>query len=877
MKRIVSWLMTVMLLASMIAVGGVTVPAVVIHRDGDVNGDGTVSTYDARLLLVHTLADTPLSDAARQAVDLNGNGEINTTDVRLVMLLAIGGSSEPVSNIDLLAPTVDDWNNPVGFAGKAYCTIEETVNTDGGYSFVNVTESDEGAGGAMLRPYTWPYAACAYDAKILLPSDAVIEYDLTVSSSAANITLFMGGDLPHFDDGANPNYMVLNPFISDNLDPTSGDLLPGTYKGSVPVSSILEAGLVPDECRPSGHLWLSGIKIYVVGYSDSYVTVRKLCASTGYRDEADVELSADPLSIVRSSLVDTAETAGLTSLTGLELYENGARTSAITMNASADNKKIYRTVQEQRVINYADGYRMDIPVDWQPDYSLSALRSRYVSDDTVLTVSKEEESPYANTTEGWNTYLTEWLNKYIGNESFLANNYIRYTRSPLASETTVPNHTVMIYDIAIDWQGNLEMPHYSIAIIRPFYVYNRFYLMVLKSKAPTHSMMDRLLRSFEPVTVQGTAVNTVGQYERRIPSQWNEATKAYYNKLVTQDSTDWGFFSYSMLESTNEDYASRYDQIVSERNRLESAMNFTYDIQPTYTHLSYGSSLNPFPLEMAQELAGGNGFNGKPVLQYTYQYTMTNNQKLDGPTPVFNVLRGDYDAHFRQFARDIKAYGQPVLFRLNNEMNTDWTSYCGLVSLLDPDIFVMGWQHLYDIFEEEGVDNCIWIFNPFTPTYPNCSWGDPLCYMPGADYVQMLGLTDYEMGNESNIPSFQTMYTGVYDINKDYFINLPWIISEFACGAGGEVKMNWSTDVWESTTKGRNQYKQYYWINAMFTCLNNRNNSYYDFCKNIKGAVWFNCNDYTTIDETDYIVNYLKIEDNSSWAINAFKNGFAAR
>ncbi len=874
MKKSMTWMLVLSMLLSMAAIGGWSIPAAVIYRDGDINGDGDITTYDARLLMVYILSGVAMEPAVSAAADLTGEGNVNTSDVRLIMLKALQGTSDVLTAVDMLAPTVDDWNNPVQMAGVAHCAMKETALANGGYTFTNVTERDEGAKGALLNPLSWPFASYAYDAKVLAPSTAVIEFDLTVSSASASMNLFLGGDVPYLDDNANPNYMSLNPFITDNLDASTEDILPGTYSGTISVQDLIDSGAVPDDCRPSGYLWISGIKLFVVGYNDNTVTIRKLKLSAAHLDGVDVDLSTDPLTMVRHSLVDTAETEGLATLTGMELYENGARTTATTMQAaSVDTKKIYQTQYSKRIMNYADGYRIDIPFDWTPDYSLSALRSRYTSDDYVLTVSKEEESPYANTTAGWNTYFTEWLNPYIGNESFLANNYIRYLRTPVESTTMLDGYTVLTYDMAIDWQGNIEMPYYSIAVIRKFQTYNSFYLMVLKSNTPTDGMIDRLIRSFKEIGVVGTATNAQGQYNRIAPSSWNAQTLAYYNKLVEQDSTDWGFFSHSMLEITNENYATRQQEIESEYDRITAAIGTEYDIMPTYTHLSYGSNLNPFPLEMAQQYAGGNGFNGKPVLQFTYQYTMTNNQKLDGPTPVFNVLRGDYDAHFRQLARDIKAYGQPILFRLNNEMNTDWTSYCGLVSLLDPDIFVKGWQHLYDIFEEEGVDNCIWIFNPFTPTYPNCSWGDPLCYMPGEEYVQVLGLTDYEMGNGSSVPYFQEMYTEVYNINKDSFIRYPWIISEFACGAGGEKQFDWDTDTWKNTTLGRNRYVQYYWIQNMFSCLNNR--ASYPFCKNIKGAVWFNCNDYTQIDGTDYIVNYLELDESSTWAFNAFRQGLA--
>ncbi len=876
LRRVTALVLTVMLCLAALPLSTVTAVA---FRRGDVNGDDAVSTYDARLLLSYLVSNHSFTSHQKYAGDANVDGAVNTTDVKKILDVVMNGEQLPdidlgtLSEVNLLPPSADDWITPVEMVSSAWCTVK----TDGGSStqqLINATETDEGVKGSMLNPYTWPYAAYAYDAKYLVPATATIEFDLTVSCSATSIVLYFGGDLPHFDDAAWPGTIKLNSYISGDVDSYSGDLNSGTYKGSIKVSDLIKSGRLEADCYVGELLWLSGIKVYTVGYNNSGVEFRSLKLSGAYRQDADVRLSTDAYEVVRPELVSASETDGLTSLTGLELYQNGDRTTAISMNTYADNKKIYHTQNGKRVINYADGYRIDLPFDFEPDYSLSALRSRYESDNAVLTVSKEEESPYGNTLDGWNTYLTEWLNRYVGDESFLNQNYIRYTREPIVSETMLPGYTVMTYDMAIDWQGNIDMPFYSIAVIRKYYTYDTFYLMVLKSKAPTDGEIDRLIRSFCEVTAKGTAVNSQGQYERIVPERWSEETKAYYNKLVTQNTTDWGFFSASMLEAGNENYAAQEEKIASEYDRISSTIGREYGIMPTYTHLAYGSYLNPFPLEMAQKFAGGNGFNGKPVLQFTYQYTLTNNQALDGPTPVFNVLRGDYDSHFRQLARDIKRYGKPVLFRLNNEMNTDWTSYCGLVSLLDPDIFVLGWQHLYDIFEQEGVDNCIWIFNPFTPNYPNCSWGEMLCYMPGPEYVQILGLTNYEMGNDTSLQSFYSMYTEVYENAKDYYLNYPWVISEFACGSGGEKQYNWDTGGYVNTTLYRNWYAQYNWIVNMFRYLNNR--SSYAFCRNIKGAVWFNVNDYVYIGDKEYIANCLELDETFTYAWSAFKQGIDA-
>ena len=60
-------------------------------------------------------------------------------------------------------------------------------------------------------------------------------------------------------------------------------------------------------------------------------------------------------------------------------------------------------------------------------------------------------------------------------------------------------------------------------------------------------------------------------------------------------------------------------------------------------------------------------------------------------------------------AKQIAQYGEPILFRLNNEMNSDWTCWSAVNAMLDPEIFTETWIRMHDIFEEEGANaNCIW-------------------------------------------------------------------------------------------------------------------------------------------------------------------------
>ncbi len=538
---------------------------------------------------------------------------------------------------------------------------------------------------------------------------------------------------------------------------------------------------------------------------------------------------------------------------------------------SRDGKAIFYRNGKSRVVNLSDGYAFSLPfTDFEADYSLSALRSRYENDSFVLNVSEENSNPYGNNQNGWNTYSYEWLMQCVTEDSFLSRNNLSRTHAKVEANTTMlSGYLVWRYDILINDAQDIDMPYYSIAIIRKENEYVNFHLMVMKSTTDQAATMNAIVKSFKEVTPIGVSQNEQVAFACEPDKNWNAETAAYYEKLVTQETTDWGIFTESMSDTS----ASSRENLTKEYADMTSRLDFEYDIMPTYTHIAWGNTMHYFPSSMAADFAGGNGFNGKPVLQFTYQFTTNNNGNVKASaTPMFDVARGVYDEHFRTLARDIKAYGKPVLFRLNNEMNTDWTSYCGMVTLLDPDFFALTWERLYNIFEDEGVDNCIWIFNPIATTTPYCSWGEDLCYLPDLDTVHVLGLTAYEMGNGSSLASFEKMYRELYEKNSPYFTNYPHIISEFAAGAGGEKQYDYGKNGYVNTTLGRNAQKQAAWVEAMFDCFAKRDQSGYEFCRNIKGAVWFGVNDYATIDGMNYIVNYLEIHDAST---EAFKKGLA--
>ncbi len=563
----------------------------------------------------------------------------------------------------------------------------------------------------------------------------------------------------------------------------------------------------------------------------------------------------------------------------LTAYSNGAKTDKYGTLPAGDTRYLFEGKENTRVAVLSDGYTLTLPgTNVEADFSLGALRSKYKTDKYVLTVSYEDKNTYGKnpqtgevSKDGFEIYFREWLTRYIDSEvsdkdvlTFFAENKLSFGRKPAVVTDHLDGYTVNYYHIKFRVSTKLEYDNYSIAVVRPTDSYEYFWLFVLKSKGEMYDGAEAIVKSFKEIEKNGTPVNSVGAYELRIPEYWSEETRKYYDKILNQTTVDWGAF----FHQNTEEYI---DWLTS-----EEGINADMDVFMTYLHIGWYDQRNYLDLDMVNREAGGNGFNGKPVLHLTYQFTTTNNNLDAGYTPMFDICRGVYDKHFRKLAQDIKSYGKPVLFRLNNEMNTDWTNYCGMQTLLDPDVYVATWQRLYDIFREEGVDNTIWIFNPFDSTFPYCNWGDTLNYFPGEDYVQMIGLTAYQDNNGDSIESFKQMYSDLYAKNTPYFDNYPAIIGEFACGAGGEVYYDWGTESYKPIPNiEEKRQRQADWITDMFECMLNNQAPENKFCKNIKIAIWFSANDFVDVNGETKIKNYYKLDEGTPLAIQAFREGYA--
>ncbi len=546
----------------------------------------------------------------------------------------------------------------------------------------------------------------------------------------------------------------------------------------------------------------------------------------------------------------------------------------------------------KRYVDLSAGMAFTLPTEEEVsvDYTLAAYRTRYTFGDCVLTASAEESNPYADRGEKcWFIYVNEWALRHLVSPRYYANQGLTllnekelgFTMLPVGADGTSDGvrgyptikegnrrlrdgYEIYRFDVRIDDAGDIARPYYNIGLIRKLGEEIKFGLFVLNSPADNAALMDAIVKSYTLFAPEGKRRNYFAAGAPEEDPHWNEETRAFFRGFMAQKKKSWGVFSYSMpgeedslhAGDVNYDRYLRWSKEIEDFIENEAWGGKKYDVYMTYTHLGKGAlgekgrTPHYYPVEMSKALAGGNGFNGKPVLEFTFQFTTNNNLVDEELTPMFDILRGRYDEYFRRLARDIKEYGKPVMLRLNNEMNTDWTSYSGMMTLLDPDVFIQTWKRFYDILIGEGCDNIIWIWNPIARSCPFSGWGEDLCYFPGKAYVQLLGGTSYEANNytgdaAAQITSFRDHYRALYEKNLPYFGEYGMIIGEFACGSGGAT----------TGELGRNRASQAEWVGGMFEELNAEDPAPY--VRQIKGLIWFNCNDYVG----DAVSNRFKFAD----------------
>ncbi len=512
-------------------------------------------------------------------------------------------------------------------------------------------------------------------------------------------------------------------------------------------------------------------------------------------------------------------------------FQNGVRLRVGKMPdfLGANVQEIRKTAAGVFYINHPQGYSLKIPKEAKADLSLATLAAKFTSPFYDLTVS------YELFPVGYEpvSYIAEYPNRYMLAPSFLEKNNIELFRNDFEEINGIKTQIIALE----------RTPYEGSEITRNAYVYCYlytsdvdFYRLVFRADHYSEDLMDAVfntLHSFNPnEKKQGTSA-LVTNFAPEIPENWTQETRDLYESIKTSDSVLWGAFVPQGVRDGN-----------SERvHALEDAIDYQFDVM-----LEYGYHFQPFPTEGLERIYA----EGK-ICELTMQIASVMNENLDGHNPVFELIDGVHDETLRAFARDAAAFGKPFIFRLNNEMNSDWVSYGATACLNDPDIYIRMWRHIYDIFEEEGAHNAIWVFNPNNNNYPPQAFNDALLYYPGNRYVQLYGVTGYNTGDYfrdvtgEKWSSFTELYDFIESSAMPYFSEFPWMITEFASSSHGGDKPAWILDMFEQISK----------------------------YKNIKIAVWFNANDIDPRPEMNGRVSRPYVLDETPETVKAFREGIA--
>ena len=228
------------------------------------------------------------------------------------------------------------------------------------------------------------------------------------------------------------------------------------------------------------------------------------------------------------------------------------------------------------------------------------------------------------------------------------------------------------------------------------------------------------------------------------------------------------------------------------------------------------------------------------------ELTLQTNEGNELESSIYSVLNGFYDAELRALARIVREQGDPLLFRLNNEMNGDWCNYSALYFGMETQLYRDTWNWIYQIFQDEGADNARWIFNPNERSFPQYRWNHMLAYLPDLDQIDAVGLTGYNTGTyypAETWRSFAEIFDPIYE-EYDRVFAYPLLITEFSSSSIGGDKETW--------------------IKEMFNQLPNY--------PRIEALIWWNSADYAyggTLARPYYI-------DETPGVMRAFKEGFKA-
>ncbi len=158
----------------------------------------------------------------------------------------------------------------------------------------------------------------------------------------------------------------------------------------------------------------------------------------------------------------------------------------------------------------------------------------------------------------------------------------------------------------------------------------------------------------------------------------------------------------------------------------------------SYTFYRAWQSTPDFPAALAAQVRRRGAL---PVLTWEPWDTTAG---VDQPRYALRQIAGGaFDAYVTRWARQVRAFGQPVAIRFGHEMNGTWYPWAAGVNGNSAADYVAAYRHVHDLFDAAGATRVTWVWNP-NVTGGGAASLAPL--YPGDAYVDQVGLDGYNAG-----------------------------------------------------------------------------------------------------------------------------------
>jgi hypothetical protein len=138
-----------------------------------------------------------------------------------------------------------------------------------------------------------------------------------------------------------------------------------------------------------------------------------------------------------------------------------------------------------------------------------------------------------------------------------------------------------------------------------------------------------------------------------------------------------------------------------------------------------------------------------------------------------SIANGASDAYLRSYARDVVAFGHPVILSFGHEMNGDWYSWGD--GHASPAAFVAAWRHIVRLFRAAGAANATWLWTVNSVAGASSALRQ---WWPGSAWVNWTGIDGYFYGAADTFSS--VLGPTISDIRA--ISDAPLLIAETAVG-----------------------------------------------------------------------------------------------